>query len=453
MKLASDSLARRLSRNLVIALAVAWLIVSLGTALYVRHVMSERLDAALQTSALRLIEPLSHEWAEQGGTDQAAPVSVFDASPNESEGVAMIYQLVDRQGRIVFRSSDAPAQVIAGPTARGFSSTTKYRIYSLPHASLPLAIHTAETLQGRQDHLLAITLSLLLPLLAWLPVAAWLIHRVARRALGPVAELADAIARRGGNDLTALDTQRLPQELHSIAENTNHLMTRLDDALRLERQFATNAAHELRTPLAAARLRLQTALDQSPAGASSEQVTQAIASLNSLAQRTEKLLQLSRAEDSASLHRDAVDLGQLAAHVLQEFWSDPEHGSRIDIEVLSDDPVLAEGDLDSLGIALRNLIENALRHAGPQARIRVQVQLPASLGVIDDGPGVAAEDLPALTQRHRKASPHPASFGLGLAIVATIAERQRGRLILISPPAGQARGFEARMELQPWNPP
>ncbi len=94
----------------------------------------------------------------------------------------------------------------------------------------------------------------------------------------------------------------------------------------MERALAANAAHELRTPLAAARLRLQTALEHD---LQRNDVQAALDALRTLSHRTEKLLQLSRAESGASLARTRVDLVQLAGTVAQEFWQDPQRAERL----------------------------------------------------------------------------------------------------------------------------
>ncbi len=256
--------------------------------------------------------------------------------------------------------------------------------------------------------------------------------------------LAGEIEKRNGSDLRPIPLPGLPQELRSVGDHVNRLLERLSQSLDVERALAANAAHELRTPLAAARLRLQTALEHD---LRRNDVQAALDALQMLSHRTEKLLQLSRAESGASLTRSRVDLVQLAGTVAQEFWQDPRANERLSLKVPDSAAPVALGDVDALAIALRNLVENALRYGGD--RVLIEVMAPCTLAVRDFGPGVNAEQLQTLQQRHVRHGSDRAGYGLGLSIVGTIVEKHEAALDLLSPPAGAARGFEARIVLRP----
>ena len=112
-----------------------------------------------------------------------------------------------------------------------------------------------------------------------------------------------------------------------------------------------------------------------------------------------------------------------------------------------DEPPIALGDVDALAIALRNLIENALRYG--KGRVVVEVMAPCTLSVRDFGPGVSPEQLRTLHDRHVRHGSNRAGNGLGLSIVGTNVEKLGARLELTSPPHGAASGFEARIVLRP----
>jgi two-component system OmpR family sensor kinase len=287
-----------------------------------------------------------------------------------------------------------------------------------------------------------------------LPLIAWRTHRITARGLAPVRELALQIRERTEHDLRPVSLAPLPTELASVGESTNYLLQRLGNALHTERALASNAAHELRTPLATVRLRLQNALSHPLTAAAREEVTFAVDALDQLSRRTDKLLQLSRAEAGAAMARDPVNLAHVAYEVVQQFWVDPVVLDRLHLSTPEDydlDDVTVQGDFDALAMALRNLVENALRHGG-KGHVTVSVEAPATLRVTDDGPGASPEHLELLRHRHVRHSQETSGYGLGMSIVTTLMERQRGELILASPPPGRTHGFQASLLLQPYIP-
>jgi two-component system, OmpR family, sensor kinase len=241
----------------------------------------------------------------------------------------------------------------------------------------------------------------------------------------------------------------LSKELGAISESANHLLMRLDEALKTERALAANAAHELRTPLAAARLSLSTAQAYPMSEAAQEATRKASASLDTLSNRAEKLLQLSRAEASATLTQAPVNLCTLAREVVDELSQTAMAIGRIKLNCPDIEDLTALGDFDSLAIALRNLIENSLKYA-PQSDVWVLVTRPAHISVRDAGAvAVIAQDMQRLRERHMRMASNQAGYGLGLSIARTIIGKQGGVLKLHSPPLGYAQGFEAVLELKP----
>jgi len=306
---------------------------------------------------------------------------------------------------------------------------------------------------------------LFLPMLAFLPILAFIVQRIVRHELKPVQQLTDQLAERGSQNLTALCANvGFPSELISMVDSTNRLLERMDSALDVERSLAANAAHELRTPIATARLRIDNAMQHDLPEVARDELLAAVAGLVQLTRRAEKLLQLSRAEGSQSLSNEPVDLAQLASLVVQEFWLSAGVHRRLHLDLFDDADDVSSvawvmGDMDTLALALRNLIENALRHsAGADVTVRVgrseaianeQGGKSFFVSVIDQGSGLSPSQIVKITQRHVRQSGDQAGFGLGLSIVKTIVDRQRGKLTFFSPPAGFAQGFEARIDFRP----
>lgn len=446
---ADRSLAGYLTRSLLWLIATVWIGTAIGAAWYVRHEVKEGFDAALIETSHRLLDLVVKEQLTATGKTSTVPSLARGVLPKTaSEDDYLMYQVVNNRGDLLVRSANAPESPLAVPLTAGFSTTREWRVYTLKHAESGLYVHAGDPVAHRREAQLETTLWLLLPVLAVLPFLGFFIRAVTRRKLAPVGELAAQIHLRGGERLEPITCDALPSELRIITDSTNHLLLRLSDALDTERTLAANTAHELRTPLTTTRLRLQTALDEDNPQAAREHVARALDSLDQLSRRAEKLLQMSRAESGSGLTRETVNLGAVASAVVQEFWSDTRFAGRVTLELPEDCDVMSLGDFDSLAIALRNLIENALRHGG-QGRVQVSVLPPATLRVRDGGPGVQADRLAHLRERHSKGTRRSPGYGLGLSIVSVIAQRHGGALTLSSPVPGMTSGFEASLVLRP----
>lgn len=437
----AGSLAGRLTRTLVLWTGAVWLACVLAVVWYVDREIRYNFDNELVEVAHRMFDiALSQVEAHPERAIADAPPTARPALFHEDE---LIYQLVDGSTRVLLRAAGATEAMFDVPLAPGFQNLRDWRIYTVRHPVRELYLQVADPLDERRRAVNRTLVGLLVPLIAVLPLLGLGLRQIARRELRGLARLAEEIAQRGGADLNPIELPGAPQELRSVADDVNRLLGRLAHALDVERALAANAAHELRTPLTAARLRLQTALDH---GLERSEVTAALTALEALAHRSEKLLQLSRAESGAALRRQPVDLAQLAATVAQEFWQDQRVAARLDLRLPERPLAPVSGDLDALAIALRNLVENALRHAAP-ARVVIELRQPATLAVRDDGPGIAPALLQTLRQRHVRHAGDVAGYGLGLSIIATIVQQHGGRLELASPPPGHGHGFEARIVL------
>ncbi|SEA18648.1 ATP-binding protein [Variovorax sp. YR216] len=438
-----DSLAGRLTRTLIVWVGGVWLLCVLGVVWYVDREINHNFDNELIEVSHRMFDMALSELDKLQAAHPDAPQPLI-ARPQLFSSDAVIYQVVDPGEHILLRSAEAAGTSFDVPLAPGFANAEPWRIYTVHHPTRNLYFQVADPLDERRSALNRTLLGLIIPLGAVLPLLALVLRNVARSELRGLQALAAEIEQRSGTDLRPIRLPGLPKELRSVGDHVNELLERLSHSLDVERALAANAAHELRTPLAAARLRLQTALEHD---LKREEVVAALEALQVLGHRTEKLLQLSRAESGASLTRARIDLVQLAGTVAQEFWQDPRVNERLKLKVPDSEPPIALGDVDSLAIALRNLVENALRYG--KGRVSIEVMSPCTLAVRDFGPGVSPEELHTLQQRHVRHGSNRAGYGLGLSIVNTIVEKLGGQLDLASPPPGAATGFEARIVLRP----
>jgi two-component system OmpR family sensor kinase len=439
-----DTLVGRLVRTLLLWVGGVWLLCVLGVVWYVDREINYNFDNELVEVSHRMFD-IALEQIDDAGAPSPASGPLIAPTPTFQDA-AVIYQVVDASERVLARSAETPPGTFDVPLAAGFSANAAWRIYTVRHPKRPLFLQVADPLSERREALNRTLFGLVIPLGAVLPLLAWVLRRIARQELEVLRRLAGEIGQRNGARLHPIALPGLPAELQLVGDHVNRLLERLAQSLDVERALASNAAHELRTPLAAARLRLQTALDDD---LRREDVEAALEALRMLSHRTERLLQLSRAESGASFTRARVDLVQLAATVAQEFWQEDRAAGRLDLKVPeSGDAPIALGDFDGLAIALRNLVENALRYAGRHS-VEIEVRSDCVLAVRDRGPGVSDVELRTLQLRHVRHTLDRTGYGLGLSIVSTIVQKHEARLELASPPPGLASGFEARIVLHP----
>jgi len=262
-----------------------------------------------------------------------------------------------------------------------------------------------------------------------------------RRTLRPVAQLsrqAEAITPQTTG--LRLDDRGQPQEIRPLVHAFNAALERLDQGFMIQRRFTANAAHQLRTPLAILRARLDS-LPPGPAMAALKQ------DCDRTAHAIAQILSIARLEAHQIEITETVDLCRLAAGVVAEMAPlaiDRGRTLALEAPVV---PVMTRANSAALQEALRNLIENALRFGPRGSTIDVAVGPDASLAVGDRGPGVSEED-----RRHvfepfwRGRSPQEPGSGLGLAIVAEVVAAHGGRTQVLARPGG---GAEFRIELPP----
>ena len=430
------SLQSRLRRRLVSALAALWLLAALASWVTQQIELNEVLDEALDDGARRLL--LMRPAAPAGG-DAPAP------APEHEQDVEL--QLFDAGGRLLWRSHEAPLHPLAALSRAGLRNEGRWRVAVARDRHDGRIAVAAEPLADRAETLAAALPGLLLPLLALLPAAALIVHLLLRQGFRSLEPARAALAGRAGSDLSTLPADGLPRELQPLIDALNALLGRVAALVAAERQFAAAGAHELRTPLAAALAQLQRLLEELPAEGSARARALALErQLRRLSDLGSKLLQLARVDAGVGLAREPVELQALVRLVLDEFRRAGDGDAprwRLDEP---EQPVWVAGDLDALGIALRNLVENAQRHAGPAARLSIAVGRDGTVAVEDDGPGVAPERLAALVQPFRREHREAEGSGLGLAIADAVARQSGGTLQLASPVA-DGRGFRATLAL------
>lgn len=343
----------------------------------------------------------------------------------------MRYQVWSLQRRAnIVSSKGAPAQPMQPSFTDGLANTRaageEWRVYAVTDASGRVQVQVGmahSQLRAELGYWVKISLLSALGLLLALALAIWAaIHW----SLRPVNRLRDHMARREAMDLTPLSTEGIPREVQPLLASFNDLLARLSQAMQGERQFLADAAHELRTPLAALLTQTQVALragSQADARAALEQLAHGIERTSRLAQQ---LLDSARIDASQRRHEHApVELADVISLVAREF--EGMAARRHQSIVLDTTSAPVRGDLDDLGVLVRNLLDNAVRYSGEQARITVRCRQRedgmVELSVADNGPGVPQDEREKIFERFFRGSTGNGErgSGIGLSLVERIA--------------------------------
>lgn len=362
------------------------------------------------------------------------------------------YQIWDGNGTLLLRSANAPAEAMTAQD--GFSETTDsdgrlWRHYGVWDRHRHFRILVAEAHDVRNRLVRNIAMHLASPLVLGLPVLIFLLWFSVSRGLDPLGALKREIESRKPESLTPLDAESAPGEVRPMVLALNQLLRRMTDTLENERRFTSNAAHELRTPLAAIQAHLH-------AARSAEGEEDRLRSMNQLQRGVERgirlvgqLLTLARLDpDHAMPDVEPVSLGDVAQAVCAELAPLAlQRGQTLELHVEPDLPLLP-GNADMLSMLFGNLLDNAIRYTPRGGHIDVGVRHGESgmvMEVVDDGPGIpAAERERVLDRFYRIAGQDQPGTGLGLAICRRIAELHNNARIVLADGPGN-RGVAARV--------
>ncbi|CAE6736625.1 sensor histidine kinase [Paraburkholderia domus] len=271
--------------------------------------------------------------------------------------------------------------------------------------------------------------------------------------LRPLMKVKDDVSDRNASQLEPIRVARLHVELRPIVEAINQCIARMGQQAATQRQFISDAAHQLRTPLALLVTQIQFARQRENRDVP---LTEALAGMHKSSRKlttlTNKLLLLAQAESAAPANvRERVDLSALIAGVLEELIAFAQ-SREIDLGAELEDGLYVTGDEALTAALVTNLVDNALRYTQPGGRVTVHTRHSndmAIVRVIDNGPGIKAEARARVFERFYRASSHADGTGLGLPIVREIAYRQGGTVTL--EPGEGGVGLVATVEMRLWS--
>jgi len=280
------------------------------------------------------------------------------------------------------------------------------------------------------------------------PLLALALWWTVRHGLQPLHDLADEVARRAPDQLAPLDTARVPDEVRPLVERLNDLLRRVADTIRNERQFTADAAHELRTPIAAIRAQAQVARNAVDDAGRSHALDGVITGCDRAARLVAQLLTLARIESSTELVLENCDLAEAARRVMADLA--PAALARgVQLELVADSAGCVRASSSSVEILLQNLLDNAVRYSPPDTAVTVCAVADGPhvrIRVTDQGRGVPPTERANVWRRfHRLVGGIESGSGLGLSIVARIAELHSGSVSLGEGPGGRGTCVEVAL--------
>ncbi len=397
------------------------------------HEIEEVYDAQLIHAAKVLRQLTAHELAEhENGAVDLIP-DTPDLGYKYEQNIAF---RIWRDGEPVTRSTNAIAfgDLHAPPGLSDQSiNGDKWRFFVYVDTNSAITVETAEKYAIRYELVGYLLLGLLIPASAFVPAVLLAVWFGTSRGLRPLANLSGNVDRRDINDLSSIEAEHVPREIDSLVRALNRLFKRLDEALVRERDFTDNAAHELRTPLAAIKTQAQALRARiGDAPQCRESLANLAASIDRATNLVDKLLAFSRLQKEA-LRREPVSLAPLLAIIVEEARSNAAaRGQSLILDAETD--VVVEGDIDALAMMVRNLVDNAIKYTPDAGTIRVTLRSDGtgrSIEVRDNGPGISDENKERVLERfYRVAGADNPGSGLGLAIARWIAECHRATLSL-----------------------
>jgi two-component system OmpR family sensor kinase len=319
--------------------------------------------------------------------------------------------------------------------ATGYSDMSmqgeKWRAYTIVYPDRTVQVSQSD--EVRREIATNAALRALLPIAILFPLSWLFIVFGVGHILKPLAEVAKAATERDASSLAPLPTEHIPQEIEPLIAEMNGLILRMGETIESQRHFMLDAAHELRTPLAALQLQIENLSRNS----SKEDLECRVGELKSGIQRAShlvgQLLQMARFGAENPVVRVETDLGSVVKSCIGEFISTAGK-RRIDLGMIHDDTALILANVDDLRILLNNLLDNAIRYTPEGGQVDVSVVVSGQKAVVeiaDNGPGIPDALLQRVFDRFFRIAGHETEgSGIGLAIVNAIAIRESAEIKL-----------------------
>jgi len=427
-----SSLQARLLTLLLGLVTLVWLSAAVMTWLDTSDELDELLDAHLAQSAALLVV----QQYNPPDTDHDGAVPTEDAPSLHKYAPRVSFQ-VFHEGVLVQRSANAGRAPLSDKR-RGFSTVTlkdgkAWRVFGAQGKEGDIQVFVAEQTASRDSILWAVLEGVVMPLVYALPLLAVVGWLAVRQGLAPLRQLSHALSQRQPQALEPLSLPDVPREIAPVVLSLNALFERIGQMVTSERRFTADAAHELRTPIAAIRMQAQVALAAAQDTDTRSHALQAtLAGCDRATHLVEQLLTLSRLESSShGAPQGQVDLSAVAQRVAADLaLAGLERQQELVLQAPEPCWICADDMLTS--VLVRNLLDNALRYSPPGAQVLVDVRQDTThvhLQVQDSGSGLSEADMARLGERFfRVLGTGQTGSGLGWSIVRRIAAVYQARV-------------------------
>jgi two-component system OmpR family sensor kinase len=345
-----------------------------------------------------------------------------------------VVQVWSEDGARVYQSRShrsLPLQAILG-----YSTVTlengDWRVYAV--RANKRVVQVAQKIDTRRDRAISLALSALWPVIPvslLLFAAAWW---VVSTALAPLNRIGQELANRNADSIAPVSDQGVPQEVSLLVTELNSLLARMAQALQSQQQFVADAAHELRSPITALRLQVQTLARSKDELALAQGVTRLMGGVDRAARLVEQLLALAREEPSAInaelLRVSLSNCVELAIADVSPFALSKNISLRPKLQASA----IITGDAESLRVMVRNLLDNAIRYIPENGQVQIDLSADKAgvqLLIQDSGEGIPLQDRARIFDRfYRVPGTNTSGSGLGLAIAKSIADRHKASMEL-----------------------
>jgi two-component system, OmpR family, sensor histidine kinase QseC len=355
------------------------------------------------------------------------------------------FQIWDKNDKLVLNSRTAPKEHLSNGKT-GFSTKwidgQLWHVFTTVDAESGIRVDVAERSDFREQLEGRVTQDSILIMLITYPFLGLLIWIIVGRGLDSIRQVTREIRQRAPSYLQAVDLEAVPAEIKPLIDELNKLFKRLREAFEREKRFAADAAHELRTPLAALRAQSQVALKASNETEMREALAKVISGVDRSAHVVQQLLTLSRMVPQATIKEfEPVNVAREAKEVIANL-APVALDKNIEIELITtpDIDTTIMSYPTAISILIRNLVDNAIRYTPPGSLVKVCVCSEHNLvvlKVIDNGPGIPEELRERVFERFfRVLENKSVGSGLGLAIVQQIVEIHDAQIVLAAPKIG-----------------